>query len=198
MVARVLFVCAQNVCRSPLMSAAFEHALAATPGDGGIEWSVGSAGVAADAGHRTCRVATEIAPGASGHRSLLLTPAMLDDSDLVIAASLAERAAIARLRPAARTRTFTLREALLLESVQPIAADGLPAYAAALDARRGTVEPPRTPAFRWRRDRDNPLDVVDVHKLGSRTHRRGLVSAAEDAALLARRVMRALDPAAAL
>lgn len=198
MVARVLFVCAQNICRSPLMAAAFSQAITASSDEGRIDWSVDSAGVEADPGRRACRVAAEVVTGVAGHRSSPLTQTMLDDADLVIAASLAERAAIARLRPAARTRAFTLREALLLGSGEPIMADGLPQYAAALDARRGTVEPPRAPAFRWRRDRGNPLDVVDVHTFGSRPHHRGLASAAEDAALLARRLLRALDPASAL
>lgn len=193
MIQSVLFVCAQNICRSPLMAAAFEEGFAAG-GDiasSGVEWVVGSAGTQAEPGKRSCRVAVDIEKGASGHRSARLDADHLDAADLVIAASLAERALIAQLRPNARTRTFTLREALLLGE-RPVSATSLAEYAVALDARRGTLDLPNRRPLLWRREAAHPLDVVDVHHFGPRAHRRGLIKAASDARTLASRVQREL------
>lgn len=181
MVATVLFVCAQNVCRSPLMAAVFADAVGVGVESGSDGWIVDSAGTGAHPGRRSCRVAAEVEPAVVGHHSRLLEAADLDRADLVIAASLAERAVIAQLRPAARSRTFTLREALMLgERGGAKPAASLAEHVAALDARRGTLELSRWRALPWRRDRQHPLDVVDVHQFGRRTHLRGLVEASAD------------------
>ncbi|MFB4354661.1 hypothetical protein RAC69_16010 [Microbacterium sp. LS_15] len=188
----VLFVCAQNVCRSPLMAAAFQEALRAESelGLGPSEWEVESVGTVASDGHRACRIAAELEPAAAAHRSVRLEADDLDVADIVIVASLEERAVVARLRPQARSRTFTLREALLLGE-QRVEAASIAGYAAALDSRRGTLDLPRRSSLPWRRASD-PLDVVDVHQLSPRAHRRGLERAASDARLLASRLRRDL------
>jgi protein-tyrosine-phosphatase len=195
MIQSVLFVCAQNVCRSPLMAAAFEEEFAAA-GDtesSEVEWVFGSAGTQAEPGRRSCRYAVDIVGSASGHRSTRLDADHLDAADLVIAASLVERALIAQLRPNVRTRTFTLREALLLGE-RRVPASSLAEYAAALDARRGTLDLPHRRALPWRRDTAHPLDVVDVHHFRPGVHRRGLEKAAADARTLAARLHRELVP----
>lgn len=190
----VLFVCAQNICRSPLMAAAFQEALRAESelGLGGPDWAVESVGTMAPEGRRACRVSVGIVPAAAAHRSVRLDAEDLDVADLVIAASLEERSLIARMRPQARSRAFTLREALLL-SEQRIAASSLAEYAAVLDSRRGTLDLPRPSSLPWRRAAD-PLDVVDVHQLGTRAHRSGLEKAATDTRLFASRLRRDLAP----
>lgn len=189
MTGRVLFVCAKNICRSPLMAAAFEAELGAEAG----EWVVGSAGTEASAGRRACRYSVEVVITVLGHLSTPLTVAELDAADLVIAASLAERSLIVRMRPSARSRTFTLREALLLGE-QNASAASLADYADILDARRGTLDLPTPRALPWRRETGHPLDVVDVHHLGMRTHRRGLQKAAADTRMLARMLQQGIAP----
>ncbi|WP_449407517.1 arsenate reductase/protein-tyrosine-phosphatase family protein [Microbacterium maritypicum] len=191
----VLFVCAQNICRSPLMAAAFQEALRAEGelGLGASEWAVESVGTVASEGRRACRVSVEIVPAAADHHSVRLEAEDLDVADLVIAASLEERSLIARLRPQARSRAFTLREALLLGE-QRITASSLAEYAAVLDSRRGTLDLPTPSSLPWR-SADDPLDVVDVHQLGTRAHRKGLEKAAADTRLLAARLRRDLAPA---
>lgn len=190
MTRQVLFVCAQNICRSPLMAAAFEEQL----GDGATAWTVGSAGTEASPGRRACRHAVAVIPAALGHLSTRLTVDELDAADLVIAASLAERSLIVRLRPSARSRTFTLREALLLGEQKMVSATSLAEYAGMLDSRRGTLDLPTRRSRPWQREAGHPLDVVDVHHLGARTHRRALEKAADDTRELAVRLTRALAP----
>ena len=188
----ILFVCAQNVCRSPLMAAAFREALRAE-GELGLappDWQVESVGTTATEGRRACRVAAEFEPAVAAHHSVRLEADDLEVADLVIAASLEERSVIARLRPQARARTFTLREALLLGEDRVVAST-ISEYAASLHSRRGTLELPRPSSLLWRRAAD-PLDVTDVHGMGSRAHRKGLEKAAADARLLASRLRRDL------
>ncbi|KJL29531.1 hypothetical protein [Microbacterium oxydans] len=189
MTGRVLFVCAQNICRSPLMAAAFEDELGADAS----RWVVGSAGTEASPGRRACRYSVEVVVTALGHLSTPLTMADLDAADLVIAASLAERSLIVRKSPSARSRTFTLREALLLGE-QQVSAASLAEYADVLDSRRGTLDLPTQRSLPWRRETGHPLDVVDVHHLGIRTHRRGLQKAAADTRTLARRLQQGIAP----
>jgi len=185
----VLFVCAQNICRSPLMAAAFEDELGADAS----QWLVGSAGTEASVGRRACRYSVEVVVTALGHLSTPLTTADLDAADLVIAASLAERSLIVRKSPSARSRTFTLREALLLGE-QDVSAASLAEYADTLDSRRGTLDLPTPRSLSWRRATGHPLDVVDVHHLGVRTHRKGLQKAATDTRTLARRLQQGIAP----
>lgn len=187
MTGRVLFVCAQNICRSPLMAAAFADELGADAG----QWVVGSAGTEASPGRRACRYSVAVVVTALGHLSNPLTTADLDAADLVIAASLAERSLIAQRSPGARSRTFTLREALLLGE-QDVSAATLAEYADILDSRRGTLRLPVQRSLPWRRETGHPLDVVDVHHLGVRTHRRGLQKAAADTRTLARRLQQGI------
>ncbi|WP_337002656.1 MULTISPECIES: arsenate reductase/protein-tyrosine-phosphatase family protein [unclassified Microbacterium] len=190
----VLFVCEQNVCRSPLMAAAFDDALHShgLPETGAVEWVTGSAGTQASTRHSACRYVVAIEPEAAHHVSHRLEVDDVEAAGLVIAASLEERSLIVQLSPKARSRTFTLREALLLGE-QPIAATSLAEYAAALASRRGTLDLRPRRGFPWIRPVDRPLDVVDVHRLGPKPHRNGLLAADADARLLAARLRRDLS-----
>ena len=191
----VLFVCEQNICRSPLMAAAFEDALRAggLPGAEGVEWVVGSAGTQASARRSPCPYTVEIEPGAASHLSHRLDADDVEAAGLVIVASLEERSGVARVSARSRTRTFTLREALLLGE-RPVEAATLAEYASVLDSRRGTLELHAHRRFPWSRAEQRPLDVVDVHLLRPRVHRKGLEAAAADARLLAARLQRDLSP----
>ena len=190
----VLFVCEQNVCRSPLMAAAFDGVLRAAglPGADDVEWVVGSAGTEAASGRPACRYTVEIEPDASTHVSHRVDADDVEAAKLVIVASLEERSRIALLSARSRTKTFTLREALLLGE-SPVSAASLAEYAAVLDSRRGTLDL-RTRRLPWGRAARHPLDVVDVHMLRPSAHRKGLMAADADARLLASRLQRDLSP----
>lgn len=190
----VMFVCAANVCRSPLMAYAFEAAGATgSPGDAP---EVRSRGVSVTASHRMCATAAHVlaahAPGsdrASGHASVLLVEDDLEEPGLVIAAARDIRASIARISPAARAKTFTLKEAIAL-GAEPVSAeerarlvdaegssfaDVTVAYAAVLHHRRGriSIEPAPRSRLPWVTPTD-PFDVPDVHHSSARVHARTL------------------------
>lgn len=190
----VLFVCEQNVCRSPLMAAAFDSALHddGVPETGAVEWVVGSAGTQASPRRSACRYVVAIEPEAAHHVSHRLEVDDVEAAGLVIAASLEERSLIVQLDPLARSRTFTLREALLLGE-EPVVATSLAEYAAALASRRGTLDLRPRRGFSWFRAAHRPLDVVDVHMLSPKPHRKGLLAADADARLLASRLQRDLS-----
>lgn len=191
---QLLFVCAANVCRSPLMELTFESLVArdADPSP----WQVSSRGVSVVHAHRMCAVAAGLTEGAGGHGSVAdhvstqLTDADVKTQDLVIAASREERAAIARMVPASRTYTFTLKEAVALgalasdaqerERVAANTADGLTlsAYAELLHQRRGRISVVPRPrgglaSALWGSG-DDPQDIPDVHHGGARRHEKTL------------------------
>jgi protein-tyrosine phosphatase len=136
---RVLFVCIGNVCRSPLG----ERLLAARVADRDVE--VSSAGVGAMVGSPMAPEAAvhlEAYGGtADGFVSRQLTPAMVDQSDLVLTATKAIRSRVLEDSPAALRRTFTVLElAALLDVVAPT--DDLPALvrAAAEERSRAALD----------------------------------------------------------
>lgn len=167
----VLTVCAANVCRSPAMAFLLEDALLGESA-GQVTYS---AGATARAGASICRKTAGLVEGpgwtdfARQHRSTILGTADIASAGLILTASTAERGAVARLAPSARTRTFTLVEAAALaESAVhagvrvPWSAD-LVAIAAALNAQRGSLAPPPRLPW-WRRHRDvDPFDIPDAH-----------------------------------
>jgi protein-tyrosine phosphatase len=106
---RVLFVCTANICRSPSAQWLLREAVAAHPELAGVE--VRSAGTRAVEGAPGCQVAPALAGHWAEHRSQALTPELIGWADLILTAGREHRAAVAGLDPAARTRTFTLRQA---------------------------------------------------------------------------------------
>ena len=105
---RVLVVCTGNVCRSPYL----ERRLAQLLGDTGL--------VVSSAGTRAM-VGAPIEPGsvelleragadAAGFASRQLTPAILAEADLVVAATQQHRSDAVALNPRVLRRTFTLGE----------------------------------------------------------------------------------------
>lgn len=177
---RLLFVCAANVCRSPLMQFEFSGLVAADGGSG--EWRLQSAGAHVAGSLPVCSVVDEILvrdgvahDDVAAHRSRQIDADLIEDADLVITASLAERAVVARLVPTARERTFTLREANVL-SADVTGAASLDELAVELNKRRayGLLPTARTG---WSFGRPHPLDIPDDH--GSRAPKHaGTLSAA--------------------
>lgn len=188
----VLFACTANICRSPLMESAFRGA-----GDGGssvVGWNVSSRGVAVVRSGSMCHFAADLVdtspsePAAvAAHRPQQIDRETIDRQHLLIVAARPERARIAQLAPNARSRTFTLLEALALgrrelsddELARLTVGDGgahlVEGYAAVLDARRGQVQP--APARRGAfglRQAPHPYDIPDVHHGGDRAHKRTL------------------------
>lgn len=173
---RVLIVCARNICRSPYLELALSQAVQSD----GVE--IASAGVLVAGGRPMCPVAADALPDcvrarAAEHRAHRLDEATLKAADLVLLASVQERAAAAQIDPAVRSRAFTVREALLLyrggAEVEPGA--GLRRLTEVLHRARGTlgsdspVAPSRLP---WRRKPLSPLDIPDRHREAPSAHRR--------------------------
>jgi len=107
----ILTVCTGNICRSPMGEALLRSALR----DLGVR--VHSAGTHALVDHEMTEQAQQLAvrfgadtTDAAAHRARLLTPAHLDESDLVLAMAREHRSHTVQLSPAALHRTFTVRE----------------------------------------------------------------------------------------
>ncbi|MBD8517053.1 arsenate reductase/protein-tyrosine-phosphatase family protein [Plantibacter sp. CFBP 8804] len=193
--ARILVVCSANVCRSPLAEQLLQARLSTIPGFDRLVCS--SAGIEVSRGHEMCADAAAVlglpseGPKAPAHRARRVTKSMIGGAGLVLTASRAERSALARLSPEARSKVFTLREAAALAEApdQAIATwrpgagttadQRLSDLAALLNARRGLApapKPERTGLFaRFGSDVD-PLDIADGHNLGKRAHRTTLRS----------------------
>jgi protein-tyrosine phosphatase len=115
---RVLFVCVGNVCRSPLGQLLLAAHLPAE------RFDVSSAGVMAMVGETmTQEAAVHLEPhglSADGFVSRQLTPAIVEESDLVLTATREIRSRVLEEVPSAMRRTFTVREfAALLDQVEP-------------------------------------------------------------------------------
>jgi protein-tyrosine phosphatase len=175
---RILAICTANVCRSPAIELLLRTAMAraGVPADDVV---VSSAGADARDGSTRCArsrrlLATHVEDDEATWtaRSHRLTVDDLHAADLVLTASREHRASIARLLPAARSHTFTLRQAARaageiaggeLPSVVPLPPAGdvrgrLRWLVAELDAVRGPV--------------GDPLDddVPDPHVVGDAEH----------------------------
>ncbi len=163
----------------------FERSVGA---DGGDPWNISSAGITVPSARHACATVRAmfeadetLSEGIAAHRSVALDADHLELYPLVIAASRAERAAIARLLPSARDRTFTLREAIAL-SRDPLAEVGDVAdLALQMNVRRGRgmVDTARSRAGR---SAHHPLDIPDAHTAGAVQHSAMLVSAADTCA----------------
>lgn len=186
MTQRVLFVCKANVCRSPLMMWTMRSAIDAA------DVQVSSAGIRArDA--LACATARQVADytGDASRTAIQLTTDLIGESDLILTATKQERAAVARLDMDARSRCFTVLEAIRLgQSVVrdvPAVTEGLRGYAVRLHGRRGLVPAARRSWFAPRGS--DPLDLVDMHNLGGRRHRHGLRAVADATNTLARQLL---------
>jgi protein-tyrosine phosphatase len=181
---RILAICTANVCRSPAIELLLRTAMAraGVPADDVV---VSSAGADARDGSTRCArsrrlLATHVEDDEATWtaRSHRLTVDDLHAADLVLTASREHRASIARLLPAARSHTFTLRQA-----ARDLAGDvrgRLRWLVAELDAVRGPV--------------GDPLDddVPDPHVVGDAEHEPAMAlmaAAVADLAALVRLVL---------
>lgn len=169
----VLFVCAANVCRSPLMQFVFTD-LTAKNSDAG-DWRIRSAGAQVGGKHRLCAVVNAMLvrtghdrDDLARHRSVPIGEELIEDSQLIITASLAERSAVARTVPRARDRTFTLREAIAL-SETPLEVGDLTSFATELNDRRAYGMLPTARRTFWGGSA-HPLDITDDHSSRASKH----------------------------
>lgn len=187
----VLFVCSMNICRSPLMAGTLGEVLAENGPDA---CTITSRGVVAARGNEMCPRGAEALSGshagrafAQHHASSPLSMADLTSSQLVIVASRAERASIARRAPALRPRTFTLHEAHLLgeakvsrreldtiEGIEETHGAPLPlmGFAELLHRRRGTLVVSQRTG--WLHRHSHPFDLPDAHLGKGAPHQRML------------------------
>ncbi len=195
----IITVCTANICRSPSTAALLRVALEQVlPGA-----VVTSAGVAAEPDYPACGVAASLVSSRSAgeaasasvahdleqHRSALLEAERVARADLVLALDRSHRSAIARLHPAGRPRTFTLRQAAaaadqvasslavgeLPEGAPPIPQDPTERFAwwvAELDAARAFL--PGGPEETIGSLTVDPHDVPDPHVVGFQHHRQAV------------------------
>lgn len=165
-------VCSANVCRSPAMAISFASAAERA----GLSVDVVSAGRMAENGAEICRVATGVVAGLDGgaraatlHRAQRLSRDLIDSATLILGATRQERAAVATLSPRARSRVFTLTEAIALGEIgrqrdEERRPGGVQGFVELLNAHRGALPlaAPTRPS-RWRRAVVDPLDLPDAH-----------------------------------
>jgi protein-tyrosine phosphatase len=108
--ARVLIVCTGNICRSPFIERLLQHELEER-GRGADEIIVSSAGTGALVGsamdHQAVAQLMKHGGDASGFRARALTPALIDESDLILTATRAHRGKVALMSPKSLRRVFT-------------------------------------------------------------------------------------------
>ena len=180
---KILLVCTGNVCRSPqagqLMQAELDQV--------GEPWRsavvISSAGTRALEGsamdEETAAISVKFGARPAEHRARQLTPAMVEEADLVLVMAREHRSEVVRAAPRSSRKAFVLVEfADLLESLerastrqpQPPAPSG-PAMSTLPDTLRQGVEraaarrgmtPPRDP---------KTVDVLDPYGQASRVHR---------------------------
>lgn len=153
----ILFVCTGNICRSPYAERRLRQLLP----DTGV--SVASAGTAAVVGSdiepETSTQLHRRGADVTGFAAQLVTAQLLDEAELVLTMTRAHRGEVARLRPAAMRRIYSLGDFADLcrssKSWRPISPSSpwLPQIAAEAAAARGTIAP-RAPS---------EVDVVDSY-----------------------------------
>ena len=107
---RVLFVCTANICRSPMAAGIF-NALAE---EQRLEASAESAGVSALVGEPAAphahRVAGELGINIDGHQARQVSPASLEDADLILTMTPAHRDLLRREFDSQSGKVYTLPE----------------------------------------------------------------------------------------
>jgi protein-tyrosine phosphatase len=202
----VLIVCTANVCRSPYAEYLFEQEFARHEELASVQ--VGSAGIRPVRYGALCELVAERHPHTEEwdefvrrHRSIRATPSRVAQARLILTASRSNRAALAQVDPAARSRTFTLREAAWLgaDYVKNPALEGgaaVTAFARYLDEQRGLkapIRPIRTGLFMRPSD---PLSIPDGHNLSMREHLRTLKDVERVSEVVARLIAVGSDPSA--
>lgn len=181
----VLVVCTANVCRSPRAEFALREAFARVPEFASI--LVASVGTEAARAEHLCEVVRESGDDgglsrhswlefADRHRSAPLTAAKVASAKLILTAGREHRAAVAKIDPAARSRTFTLKEALWLGEGFTASESGdaaIDQFARYAHRGRGMREIPegRRSLIPWKRSATDALTITDTHGDEVRRHR---------------------------
>ncbi|GGC99825.1 protein-tyrosine-phosphatase [Tersicoccus solisilvae] len=177
----LLIVCSANVCRS-------RYAEQLVRDQAPSDWSVSSAGThAADGSARCALVDRRLGGGHSGASSdgsaRPLTLESIEAAQLVLTAERAHRTAVLQVLPEARSRTFTLREFVLLVDQfgldeQADSPSSLAAALESLDHARPWLDLTDAGGPGWLRRTRRPdpglLDVRDGHLADAWAHRRSL------------------------
>ncbi|GAA2743621.1 hypothetical protein GCM10009868_18110 [Terrabacter aerolatus] len=160
----ILFVCTGNICRSPYAERRMRQLLP----DPGIP--IGSAGtgalVGSDIEADTCQRLRRLGADVTGFAARAVTPRLVDEAEMVLTLTRAQRGDVARLHPAAMRRIFALGDFADLcrasQTWRPIVPSRpwLPQVVAEAAATRGTIAPG---------DPDE-VDVVDPYRGSERTH----------------------------
>lgn len=105
---KLIFVCTGNTCRSPMAEGLLRHLLGPDCG-----WEISSAGVCAGNGFPASPNAVaalqEKGIDISGHRSRHLSPAMIEDADLLVTMTRNHRDAILSITPESAGKVFLLK-----------------------------------------------------------------------------------------
>lgn len=145
--ASILVVCTGNVCRSPIAEGMLRAALLARMGEDAP--LVRSAGTAAWEGSgampESVGAAAERGVDIRAHEARVVSTAMVEEADLVLAMAAEHREEVARLVPAAAGRVFTLKELVrLLEALPAVRSGTTPVIAGTIvladDLRRKGFE----------------------------------------------------------
>ena len=165
---RILYVCIANQCRSPMAERISRHELQARLAAKAQPWTISSAGTDAIPGHPMHRLAratvTNLGLDHDGFQAQRLSTDLIEQSDLILGATLTERDRVIARAPSALPRAYTVRElARLVTAIAPSApitaenaAFGARMFLAEISKLRGLapyvepsvddiVDPPRTP-----------------------------------------------------
>lgn len=138
----MLYVCTGNICRSAVAQQLLRQRAADRPA-----LRVGSAGTGALEGYGvdgpSALALREIGGDPDGHEARWLTPDLIAEADLILAATTEHRDRVLRIAPTKMRRTFTMREFARLGADVPGATDPAVAEPVVLTvaAMRGQVEP---------------------------------------------------------
>ena len=161
----ILVVCLGNICRSALAERLIATRLERLLGDRATEHQVHSAGLRAMVGSPMHELSAaelvRLGGDPSGFVSRQVTPAMVNQADLVLTATRAIRSGVLEEAPRALKRTFTIRE---LEAI--VTSDGF------WDEGIHSFDDLVTRAATWRGAADaDDLDVPDPIRGGPELHR---------------------------
>lgn len=191
-------VCTANVCRSPRAEYELREAFARAPRFDSVR--VASVGTAAARADHICDLVREEGETeglakynwvefADKHRSAPVTATKINQARLILTAGPEHRAIVAKVAPAARSRTFTLREALWLgegftpHQDGPAAVEDFASYA---NSRRGVRIPPapRRRLVPWTRRPADVLSIDDTHGAPAKEHRATIAAVSDVSARL--------------